>query len=333
MSGIAALTVLALALSACGGGGSDPSPSPSAPESSASATESTPSETPSATPTVDPTMLTDLAGIEVSTDLAAAPVVTAPYPFAVESTMDKVIVQGEGLAVPSAESIVQVQYTGINARTGEEFDSSWMRGAPTDFPLANLIPGFAKGVVGKQVGSRVAIAIPSQDGYGANGNAEAGILPDDTLLFIVDILETQLAGPTGETVTPPEGLPVVSETDGVPSITIPDGLAEPTAVVAQPLIQGTGTELTEIAGLVSYAVCSTWDGTEVYNDYDGAAALDDRSSGVHQALFTALLGQKNGSRVLVVLPGEIAYPNGNPEPSIAPNTALACVVDLLYVQV
>jgi len=53
---------------------------------------------------------------------------------------------------------------------------------------------------------------------------------------------------------------------------------------------------------------------------------------VHQALFNALVGQQVGSRVLVTLPGSVAYPTGNRTPSIAPNTSVACVVDLLFTQ-
>ena len=105
--------------------------------------------------------------------------------------------EGAGTAVPHEKALVRLQYVGINARTGEVFDSSWLAGEPVVFPLAQVIPGFATGLVGKPVGSRVAIAIPSEDGYGAQGNPQSRIEPDDTLLFVVDILDTELAGPEG----------------------------------------------------------------------------------------------------------------------------------------
>lgn len=328
LAGVACLTVLALTLGACGGGsGSESSPSPSAAETAA-----VPSESPSATATAEPTLLTDLGGLEVSTDMTAEPQVTAPYPFKVDQTMDKVVVQGTGHAVPNDTASVQVQYVGINARTGGVFDSSWAGGQPVTFPLGNLIPGFRVGVNGKPVGSRVAIAITSDEGYGQQGNPTIGIAPGDTLLFIVDILDSELAGPSGEPVTPPEGLPVVSDNGGVPSITIPAGLAEPTEVRVQPLTQGAGRELGAGDALTSHAVCITWDGTEFYNDYSGPAVSDAGSGSAHQALFKALVGQRTGSRVLVTLPGAVAYPNGNRTPSIAPNTSVACVVDVLFTQ-
>lgn len=206
---------------------------PAAPTPSQALVPSSPaaSQTPSPTPTAEPTKLADLAGIEVSSDLTAQPSVTAPYPFAVEQTVSRVIVPGTGAAVPHETAMVRAQYVGINARTGEVFDSSWSRGEPAVLPLAQMIPGFRDGLVGQKVGSRVAVAIPSEDGYGAHeGNSQIGVEAGDSLLFIVDVLDTELAGPQGEQVTPPAGLPQVTESGGVPKITIPAGLPEPTAV-------------------------------------------------------------------------------------------------------
>lgn len=325
--GVAGLAALALTLGACsGGGGAEPSPSPSTPAAT------TPSESPTATPTVEPTLLSDLDGVEVSTDMSAQPTVNAPYPFRVDQTIGKVVVEGSGHAVPTASASVRLHYVGINARTGEVFDASWAGGEPVTFQLGQLIPGFAAGVVGKTVGSRVAVAITSADGYGAQGNPAIGVEANDTLLFIVDILDSELAGPQGTPVTPPGGLPQVSDNAGTPDIAIPAGLAEPTQVQVQPLIQGAGRALAAEDALTSHAVCVTWGGTEFYNDFGGPAVSDAASGAAHQALFNALVGQQTGSRVLVTMPGSIAFPNGNRTPSLAPNTSVACVVDILFTQ-
>lgn len=320
-------------MTACGGGGdTDPSASPASPQTSASL-EQTPTETPSPTPQPEPTVLANLDAVGVSGEWASQPEVSAPYPFKVDQTMTKVIIAGTGPAVPDATVSVQIQYHGINARTGEVFDSSWQRGQPAAFQLSQVIAGFATGIVGQPVGSRLAIAITGADGYDAmGGQPEAGIAVGDTLLFIVDILDAQLSGPQGEAVTPPEGLPVVSNNAGVPQITIPATMAAPTEVRVQPLIAGTGRELTAADALTSHAVCTTWDGVEYYNDYASPAVTDAPSAGTHQGLFKALVGQRVGSRVLVLMPGSVAYPAGNRTPSIAPDTAAACVVDLLFAQ-
>lgn len=281
---------------------------------------------------MEPTTLADLDQLTVSGEWGAEPTVEAPYPFKVDTTMHKVIIEGSGAKVPSETATVEVEYLGINARTGETFDASWLRGETAVFPLAQLIPGFAKGVVDQNVGTRVAVVITSAEGYDPVGQPSIGIEPGDTLIFIVDIVDTELSAPQGEPVELPADLPQVSEVDGVPSITIPDGLAEPSEVRVQPIIQGSGRELGAEDALTSHAVCTTWDGEEFYNDYGDAPVNDAAAGGAHQALFEALLGQQTGSRVLVVMPGSVAYPNGNIEPSLAPNTSVACVVDVLYTQ-
>lgn len=326
---VAGMLVLALSLAACGGGSAEETPSPTPGETSAS---ETPSPTPSAESTQEPTTLADLDSVKVSTDMSQAPTVDAPYPFAVDTTITKVIVEGNGPVVPNENATVNVQYTGINARSGEKFDASWKSGNPVTFPMSKLVKGFGKGVAGHKVGSRLAIAITNQDGYYPNGLPQAGIKPGDTIMFIVDILDSELAGPEGPSVALPDGLPTVSEKDGVPHITIPAGLAEPESVGVQTLIQGSGRALEATDALTSHAVCSTWDGTEFFNDYSGIPSTDSAQSKVHRVIFDSLVGQSMGSRVLLTLPGDQAYPHGSENPPIKPNTAVACAVDILYTQ-
>lgn len=312
-------------MSACGGQSTDAaSATPSVGDSASASADTTPSATPS------PTLLNDLQSIEVSTDLASAPTITADYPFTVPETLIRTIVDGSGPVVSASNALVKVQYTGINASTGADFDSSWTAGQAVTFPLDGVVTGFAKAIRGQKVGSRVLVAITPVDGYGTTGNSQAGIGGSDVLLFVIDILEAQLDGPSGETVAPAAGLPTVTETNGVPSISTA-GTTEPSAVVVQPLVRGSGTAVAEGSTVRTKAVCVTWDGTEIYNDYATGGADDDGST-THQALWQALQGQQVGSRLLITVPGAQAYPNGNPKPSIAPNSAMACVIDILYVQ-
>jgi peptidylprolyl isomerase len=101
------------------------------------------------------------------------------------------LVQGSGAKVASGDLVV-VQYTGVLWRTGKTFDSSWSRSQPYSFNpgAGQVIPGWDKGLVGQQVGSRVMLVIPPADGYGTTGNPQANppILGTDTLVFVIDIL-------------------------------------------------------------------------------------------------------------------------------------------------
>jgi FKBP-type peptidyl-prolyl cis-trans isomerase len=51
-----------------------------------------------------------------------------------------------------------------------------------------VIKGWDEGVVGMQVGGRRELIIPPSLAYGANSPG-AGIAPNDTLIFIVDLLK------------------------------------------------------------------------------------------------------------------------------------------------
>jgi peptidylprolyl isomerase len=77
---------------------------------------------------------------------------------------------------------------GVNGRDGSVFDNSYERGAPEQFPLTGVVTGFQKAIAGQKVGSTVAVAMTSADGY-ADGQPAAGILPGDTLVFAIKILE------------------------------------------------------------------------------------------------------------------------------------------------
>ena len=55
--------------------------------------------------------------------------------------------------------------------------------------VGQLVPGFDKGIVGQPVGSRVLLVLPPAEGYGKQGQAQAGIKGTDTLVFVVDILD------------------------------------------------------------------------------------------------------------------------------------------------
>ena len=120
-----------------------------------------------------------------STDVAA-PVVTVEAPFTVTETEVKTLTAGDGPVVASTAT-VSVCYMGVNGRDGNVFDSSYQRGEPVDFPLDGVVPGFQKAIAGQTVGSTVAVAMVSADGY-PKGKPRAGIEPGDSLVFAIKIL-------------------------------------------------------------------------------------------------------------------------------------------------
>lgn len=86
----------------------------------------------------------------------------------------------------AARSTVNVHYLGVEYDTGEEFDSSWSRGASINFPLSNLIAGWQQGIPGMKVGGRRRLVVPPSLAYGPAGGGHS--LSGKTLIFVIDLL-------------------------------------------------------------------------------------------------------------------------------------------------
>jgi FKBP-type peptidyl-prolyl cis-trans isomerase len=96
--------------------------------------------------------------------------------------------EGEGEA-PTAASTVKVNYRGT-LLDGTEFDSSYKRNAPIEFPLNGVIPGWTEGLQLVKPGGKIRLFIPSNLAYGPRG-AGGVIGPDETLIFDVELLEVK----------------------------------------------------------------------------------------------------------------------------------------------
>ena len=98
---------------------------------------------------------------------AAPPDVAAPPADALKTPSglaSKVLRVGVGMARPSLRSRVLVHYTGWTPN-GEKFDSSVDRGAPTEFGLTQVIPGWMEGLQLMVVGEKRRFWIPGDLAY------------------------------------------------------------------------------------------------------------------------------------------------------------------------
>jgi FKBP-type peptidyl-prolyl cis-trans isomerase FkpA len=100
----------------------------------------------------------------------------------------EVITEGKG-KTPKATDTVLVHYKGTTI-DGKEFDSSYKRGEPIEFPLNGVIPGWTEGVQLMKEGSKYRLFIPSKLAYGKRG-AGGAIGPDETLIFEVELLKVR----------------------------------------------------------------------------------------------------------------------------------------------
>jgi len=87
---------------------------------------------------------------------------------------------------PAATDRVKVHYKGTFP-DGKEFDSSYKRNEPTEFPLNGVIPCWTEGVQLMKTGGKAKLTCPSAIAYGARG-AGGVIPPNATLVFEIELL-------------------------------------------------------------------------------------------------------------------------------------------------
>lgn len=116
---------------------------------------------------------------------AGAPQVTIPTGPPPTTLISQDIKVGDG-AEASAASTVTANYYGVSCSTGKLFDSSYQRGQPSSFPLANVIQGWQQGIPGMKVGGQRLLGIPPDLAYGDNPPPD--IAPGETLWFVIDIV-------------------------------------------------------------------------------------------------------------------------------------------------
>jgi FKBP-type peptidyl-prolyl cis-trans isomerase FkpA len=100
-----------------------------------------------------------------------------------------VVTEGTGKS-PAATDLVKVHYRGT-LLDGTEFDSSYKRNSPAEFPLNRVIPGWTEGVQLMKEGGKSIFYIPSNLAYGERGTPGGPIGPNQTLIFEIELLEVK----------------------------------------------------------------------------------------------------------------------------------------------
>ena len=314
----AAVLVLsaALALTACG-----------------SSSGSGASSSSSASPSGSAAYVVGTAGVTVTGDLGKKPTVTlgADTKSTTQLTV-KDIVEGTGDPV-KAGATVTAQYVGIGASTGKEFDSSWSRGTPAQFSLAQVIQGWQDGIPGMKMGGRRLLVIPAAEAYGDNPPSGTTIQKGEVLVFVVDLVPTptptagpHVVGTAGVTVT---GDP----TKGAPTIKVSPETAKTTELTINDIAVGSSTEATTASTVtVQYVGVGGVTGKVFDSSFANGQPATFPLSQVIAGFRDGIAGMKVGGRRLIVIPGAQAYGANPPSGSgIQKNEPLVFVVDLVSV--
>lgn len=124
----------------------------------------------------------------VTQDDQGTPTIEKPSGDEPKDLHTEVLIEGDGQEVSETDTVV-ANYVGVRWEDGEVFDSSYDKNAPASFPLDNVIEGWKEGLKGQKVGSRVLLAVPTDQAYGTEKQlGEDSQYPAGSLVFVVDIL-------------------------------------------------------------------------------------------------------------------------------------------------
>jgi FKBP-type peptidyl-prolyl cis-trans isomerase len=283
---------------------------------------------------------TGSAAVTATGSFGTSPVVKIP-PAKAGSKLDvKTVVHGSGTTLATGEAFVGNYAIYLWSGSSHKLlQSTWKTGQPTLFS-GTLLPGLEKALIGQKMGSRVLAVIPPAEGFGKNGDPQAGIKATDTLVFVVDMLQdfAAKASVSGHQVPAGKGLPTVSDTTGAaPTIKIPSGKA-PTKLVSKVLIKGTGPTVAAHDTVVVQYTGVNWRTGQVFDASwkHGTAGqpfgftIGATPSQVIPGWDTGLTGQTVGSRVLLVVPASQAYGSkGSSDGTIKGGDTLVFVVDII----
>ena len=256
------------------------------------------------------------AGDIDNADLSVKPLVTIPPSSPPTELLIEDLVVGSGSPVGVGDFLI-MDYVGVSYSTGLQFDASWDRGSPFPFELGagRVIQGWDQGIVGMSVGGRRSLTIPPELAYGENGSGSGSIGPNETLVFVVDLI----ASVPANLEKPTEDLTSESTTE-----LKTNDISEGSGAIVQP-----GNVV-----YIHYVGVSASTGEQFDSSWDrGRSEFIGYISGtgnIIQGLDEGLLGMQVGGRRTVVIPPDLAYgENGAGDGLIAPNETLIFTVDLL----
>jgi hypothetical protein len=165
---------------------SKPSTSPGDAPATQEATPPAPGDAPSSSPVIAGPPAPDAPQPAVDRGTEAGPTSNDPKDY--PGLKIETLVAGDGEVVTPGKK-VKVKYIGT-LLNGREFDSSWKRGPdPIEFALDGVVPGFRVGLLQMKVGERRRLTIPGQYAYKEAGSPGAGIGPNETLIFDVELVD------------------------------------------------------------------------------------------------------------------------------------------------
>lgn len=276
-----------------------------------------------------------LHGIKITGDIGKAPKVKWDGELDVTKTATSVVTKGDGDKVAEGDQVVTNIWIG-NGTTQKKAYSTYDEGQTQTIPVSDdLSPVFKDAVLDQTVGSRVAVTTTSAEAFGEAGNAQMGIGNKDTVLIIVDLMDstTVLDGPDGEDQAAPAWAPeLVTDGDKVTGLDFA-GTPKPTGKLqSAALIVGSGDAVKKGQTITVNYLGQVYGAKKPF-DESYSAQPASFAIGVGQVVSgwdKTLVGAKVGSRMILAIPPADGYgKQGNAQAGIKGTDTLYFVVDIL----
>lgn len=279
-----------------------------------------------------------ITGVSVSGDLGKEPEVKTTK-FEVEKLTSAEVLVGDGETIDD-ESVFSARI-GIFDSDGKLVQGNYDQDEPQQINMAQDTGPAVKELIGSHAGSRVAVAAPVTEVAGPQGAPDAGLDPDESMLFVFDIIKILppvATGPSGDAVTPPADAPKV-ETEGgddgkVTGLDFSSAPEKaPTEFEVIPLIEGDGKEVEEGANITVNYFGAVWGkGDKPFDssfDRGQPASFQLAKGALIDGWVQGLQGVKQGSRVMLVIPPKLGYGDAGSPPNIPGGATLVFVIDVL----
>lgn len=235
----------------------------------------------------------------------------------VKSTQRSVLIEGETTPYPEGETAT-LSLTIFNGETGEVINHIASDQLPNDSEFLAEADWAYQAVRCGAPGQRVALVAPAAEAMGQDP-ADLGftdLAADDSLIFVIDFAEPFDQFADCEAITPrDEKYPEVDLGDGSsePTITIPECMEAPTELEVEVLVEGDGAVVEADQQIMTNYVGVYWNGAERFDgNWTEAGYQFSTAAGALIDGFTqAMVGQKLGSTILVTVPPELGYNDGN----------------------
>jgi peptidylprolyl isomerase len=278
-------------------------------------------------------------GVKVEGAFGRRPNVTIPSAKPDGKFVARTLIKGRGAQIRKGDLVI-ADYAGYawNDAANKLIASSFAGGdTPAAFPSWQLVPGLEKAMIGAKVGSRIITVIPPKDGYGDKGAPQLQITGQDSLVYVLDVVATfpKESGVQGRVRALNDArLPQVgaARPGQAPVARVPK-VAPPKDLQVRVLIPGTGAPVRSAQVLALQYVGYLWrDGASFDSSYAAGHPFSTviGAKQVMRGWDQGLIGQKVGSRVLLVVPpGEGYGAKGLKQSGIRGDDTLVYVVDIL----